>query len=179
MQAKDKQILLGIMAVIVVGVAVVILWSVHSRSIPEFNVKPVPKNAPTLNEADIEKVLGVEQFRVVRRVRQVPIAVKESFSNFTGLPFDLADPGEEIGSDMIVPGKSSRRLVFLGLSDDSAVLVYEQGGYVGFCNAVVFWFEEGGRDWGGTLEYVPVPKDISSLKAVVQKGKFHPWERRE
>jgi hypothetical protein len=152
--------------------------SYRRHSIPKFNATPVPKNAPTLNEADIEKVLGVEQFSIVRRVSQVPISITESFSNFTQRPFDLANPGEQISSDEIEPGKSSRRLVFLGLSKDSAVLVYEQGGYVDTCAAVVFWFEDGGRDWGATLDNGPIPTDISSLKAMVQKGQFRTWERR-
>ncbi len=85
----------------------------------------------------------------------------------------MADPGEVINSDAIVPGRLSRRLVFLGLSDDSAVLLYEQGGYVGTRNVVVFWFESGGRDWGATLN--DVPKDLSALKGVVHVGKFHAW----
>jgi hypothetical protein len=160
---------LGIIAVAVVAT----VWAVRSRSTPVFNVQPVPKNAATLNDTDIEKLLGVDQFHVVRRVGQVPIAVRQSFSNFTDLPFDMADPGEVINSDAIVPGRLSRRLVFLGLSDDSAVLLYEQGGYVGTCNVVVFWFESGGRDWGATLN--DVPKDLSALKGVVHVGKFHAW----
>jgi hypothetical protein len=176
MQPMSKQILLGIIGV--VAVAVAIGWSAHSRSIPKFNVKPVPKNAPTLNEVDVVKVLGADKFCLFRRVSQVPAAVKDSFSNFTGLPFDLADPGEEISSDLIIPGKSSRRLVFWGLGDDSAVLLYEQGGYVGVSNAVVFRFEEGGRGWGATLDHGPIPKDISSFKAAIQQGNFHTWERR-
>jgi hypothetical protein len=140
-QRATKPVLLGIMAVI--AIAAVIAWSVRSRSIPKVEVNlgsdfnPVPKNAPTLNGADIEKILGVEQFRLIRHVSQVPPVVKESFANFTELPFDLADPGEEISSDMIIPGKSSRRLVFLGLSGDSALLFYEQGGFAGTFNAVI------------------------------------------
>ncbi len=177
MKPKGKQILLGIMAVI--AVAIVIMWSVHSRSIPEFSVGPISKDAPTLNEANIEKLLGVERFHVFRRVRQVPIAVKESFSNFTDLPFNLADPGEEISSDVMIPGKSSRRLVFLGLSGDSVVLFYEQGGFAGAYNCVVFWFEDGGRDWGANLERGPIPKDVSSLRAAVLHRNFHTWGRRE
>src|ERR1700735_3040887 len=83
MQPENKHIALAATAVI--ALAVVILWFADSRSKPELNVTPVPKGAPTLNEADVEKVLSVEQFRIVRRVRQIPVAVKESFSNFTGL----------------------------------------------------------------------------------------------
>ena len=128
MRFKGNRILLGIIAVLTV--AALGVWILYSHPMPELNATPVPQNAPTLNEADIEKVLSVEQFRVVRRVRQVPRVVKESFSNFTGLPFDLVDPGEQIRSDdLTIPAKSSQRLVFLGLSEDSAVLVYEQGGF--------------------------------------------------
>lgn len=168
MQPNSKRILSGI--IVVSAIAIFSLWFLDSRSIPEFNVKALPQHAPTLNEADIEKVLGMENFRVVRRVRQVPVAVKESFSNFTELPFDLVDPGEEISSDDMAAGRSSRRLVFLGLSSESAVLVYEQGGFVDTCNAVVFWYGDGGRGWAVRLHRRP--RNISSLKAVVQKGMF-------
>jgi hypothetical protein len=175
MHSKNKRIFIGIMAVLAVAAAIV--WIFNSHLIPEYNVKPVPRNVPTLNEADIEKLLGVEQFRIVRGVRQVPITIKESFSNFTKLPFDLANPGEEISSDAIIPGRSSRRLVFLALSEDSAVLVYEQGGYIDTLSAVIFWFGDGGRDWGTTLN--SRPDDISSLRALIQKGQFQTWEHRE
>jgi hypothetical protein len=178
MQPKGKLILLVI--VVVVVVSIVMAWSFASRSIPDFNANPIPKDAPMLNEADIEKMLGVEQFRVVRRVRQVPNVVKESFSSFTQLPFDLVDPGEQMrDDDMTTPAKSSRRLVFFGLSRDSTILVYEQGGFVDVCNIVAFWFEEGGRGWAARLDRHSIPRDISTLKAAIQKGKYHTWERRD
>jgi hypothetical protein len=167
-----KQILIGTMAVIVIAVG--FLWLVEAHSVPEFNVRAIPKDAPTLNGADIEKILGLEHFRIVRRAREVPIAVQESFSNFIGLPFDLADPGEEISTDNLLPGKSSRRLVFLGLSDDSAVLVYEQGGFSNTCIAAVFWYEEGGRGWAAAVDCRA--KDISSLRDVVQKREISIWK---
>jgi hypothetical protein len=162
--------------------AALIAWSVVHFSMPGVKVNlradanPVPENAATLNGADIEKILGVEQFRVIRRTSQVPQVVKESFSNFTHLPYDLADPGEEISSDMILSGKSSRRLVFLGVSGDSAVLFYEQGGFAGAFNVVVFWFGSGGHGWGATLEHGPVPKDIPTFRAAVKNGRFHAWQ---
>ena len=67
---------------------------------PSLETKPVPKNASTLSQGEIEKLLGEEQFRIIRRVSQVPNAVRESFSSFTGLPFDLANPGEIISGDV-------------------------------------------------------------------------------
>jgi len=175
-----KLIAIGISAVI--AIAVLIAWSMRPRLRPPVAVttvslvNPVTRNAPTLNGADIEKLLGVERFRIIRQVNQVPAVVKESFSNFTGQPFDLVDPPKEIQHDYVVPERSRRRLVFLGLSDDSAVIVYEEGGYVDECKTVVFWFGNGGLDWGATLQRGPIPEDISNLRAAVHSGKFHVWE---
>ncbi|MHB8755862.1 MAG: hypothetical protein ACYC92_13045 [Candidatus Acidiferrales bacterium] len=170
MKLDTKRMLLGavILAVIVVGTVAL----VNLRSVPTLNVTPVQKNAPTLNEADVEKLLKVEHFRVVRRVRQVPSAVKQSFANFTGLPFDMADPGKPISSDVITSAPL-RRLVFAGVSDDSAVLVYEQGGYVGTLNAVVFWYGDGGRAWRAVLD-APAD-DVPSFLRVIDNRHFHAW----
>lgn len=176
MDFRSSRTILGIAAALTL--AAVIGWIFHSPSIPEFHVNAVPKNAPELNEADIEKLLGVDQFRVLRRVRQVPVAVRESFSNFTGIPFDLVDPGEQIRhDDLTVRAKSSRRLVFLGLSEDSAVLVYQQGGFADACNVAVFWFGEGGQGWRATLD--STPRDIPGLRGIVQKREFHILGRNE
>jgi hypothetical protein len=103
----------------------------------------------------------------------------KSFNNFSQNTFDLANPGEEISSDVLIPGKSSRRLVLLAISNDSAVLFYEQGGFAGAFNAVVFWFGSGGRGRGGTLQRGPIPHDVSSLKEAIQSGNFRPWKGSE
>jgi hypothetical protein len=172
MHLKADRILFGIM---ILAVGALVVWISVSHPIPEFNTKPVPQNAPTLNAADVEKLLGVDEFRVVRRVGQVPIVVKESFSNLSQLPFDLVEPGEEMSTDDLTFGKSSRRLVFLGLRKDSAILVYEQGGFANTCNAIIFWFEDGGLYWAATLN--SIPRDMASLKTVVKKGQFRPTFR--
>src|SRR5215470_14570997 len=103
MQRAAKLVFAGLIAVALV--AAFIPWSVGQRA--EVNllsgVNPVPQNAPTLNGADVEKILGVEKFRIIRRVNKIPPVVKTSFSNFSQRPFDLADPGEEISSDVLIP----------------------------------------------------------------------------
>jgi len=81
----------------------------------------------------------------------VPPALKQSFTNFTGLPFDLNDPGERIGTDSVIPGVPSRRLVFAAVGDNSAVLVYEQGGRATMLNAIVFSDVNGGA-WRAILD---------------------------
>jgi hypothetical protein len=179
LQRATKLILASL--TVVALVAAVIAGSVRHRvevNLPP-DVNPVPQNAATLNGADVEKVLGVEKFRVTRCVKEVPPVVMKSFSNFSQHPFDLANPGEEISSDALIPGRSSRRLVFLAISDDSAVLFYEQGGFYSTFNAVVFWFGSGGHGWGGTLERGPIPHDVSSFREAIQSGNFRPWKGSE
>jgi hypothetical protein len=82
---------------------------------------------------------------------------------------DLVDPGEGISSDDTARGKSSRRPVFMAASDDSAILVYEQGGV---CNVVAFWFPEGGRDWQATVEDIYIPTDPAGLRSALVKEHF-------
>jgi hypothetical protein len=173
--SRNRQIFAAIAGFL--AVAAISAWFVESRSIPQFNVKAVTKDAPTLNDADIEKILGMENFRVVRRVRQVPLPVGESFANFSSLPFDLADPGDEISTDLMIPGKSSRRLDFLGLSHDSAVLVYEQGGFVDSCNVIIFWHGNDGRAWAAKVDCRA--KNIASLRNAIIKRHFAIWKQME
>lgn len=106
----------------------------------------------------------------------MPPALKQSFTNFTGLPFDMNDPGERIGTDFIIPGVPSRRLVFAAVGDNSAVVVYEQGGYATTLNAIVFSYVNG-RAWRATLANRLVD-DVPTLKTAVGNGQFRDVERR-
>ena len=165
---------LAIVAIAATGVAAVCLYRAHSPA-PAFNVSATQKNARTLTQSEVENLLG-SQFVVVRKARQVPPALKQSFTNFTGLPFDMNDPGERIGTDFIIPGVPSRRLVFAAVGDNSAVLVYEQGGYGTMLNAIVFSYVNG-RAWRATLDYRSVD-DVSALRTVVGSGQFRNLEKR-
>jgi hypothetical protein len=150
--------------------ALATLLLVNWHSAPPFEVIPVPRNAPTLNQADVEKILGAEQFRLIQRKRQVPLPVQQSFTNLTGFPFAMADPGEPMSSDNMSSGAPLRRLVFVALGNDSAVLVYEQGGFVDVTNVIVFWYGGGGRDWAATLGNKA--KNIRSLRSTMKEGQF-------
>jgi hypothetical protein len=145
-------------------------------SAPAPNVNPVQKNARILAPNEVESLLG-SQFVVVRKVKQVPPALKQSFTNFTGRPFDMNDPGERIGTDFIVPGVPSRRLVFAAIGDKSGVLVYEQGGYATTLNAAVFSYVDGGA-WRAILLDRPVD-NIPALKTAVVKERFRIVEKRD
>jgi hypothetical protein len=139
------------------------------------NVNPIQKNALVLGQSEVESLLG-SPFVIVRRVRQVPPALKQSFTNFTGLPFDMNDPGERIGTEFIIPGVPSRRLVFAAVGDNSAVLVYEQGGYATTLNATVFSYVNGGA-WRAILDNRSVDS-VSALKTAIGNGRFRNLEKR-
>jgi hypothetical protein len=159
---------LGLAIVVIAAAAAVWLYRAHSPA-PAFNVTATQKNARILTQNEVENLLG-SQFVVVRKARQVPPALKQSFTNFTGLPFDMNDPGERLGTDFVIPGVPSRRLVFAAVGDNSAVLVYEQGGYSTMLNAIVFSYVNGGA-WRALLDYRSVD-DVTALRTAVGNGRF-------
>ena len=165
------------LAIVVIAMSVfaVIFYRAHTPA-PTFNVSPIQKNPRALLKSEVENLLG-SQFLVVRRVRQVPPALKQSFTNFTGLPFDMNDPGERLGTDFIVPGIPSRRLVFAGVSNNSAVLVYEQGGYATTLNAVIFSYADSGGAWRAIL-YDRSIDNVLTVKSAVGNGRFRNLENR-
>jgi hypothetical protein len=165
---------LAIVVIAAAAGAAVCLYRAHSPA-PTFNITATQKNARTLTQSEVENLLG-SQFVVVRKARQVPPALKQSFTNFTGLPFDMNDPGERISTDFIIPGVPSRRLVFAAVGDNSAVLVYEQGGYATMLNAIVFSYVNGGA-WRAILDNRSV-SDVSTLKTTVGSGRFRNLEKR-
>jgi len=164
---------LAIIAIVATAFAVT-FYRTHVPG-PALDVNPIQKNARVLEQNEVQNLLG-SQFVVVRRVRQVPPALKQSFTNFTDLPFDMNDPGERIGTDFIIPGVPSRRLVFAAVGDNSAVVVYEQGGYATTLNAIVFSYVKG-RAWRATLANRLVD-DVPTLKTAVGNGQFRDVERR-
>lgn len=139
-------------------------------AVPAFNVKPVSSNSAMLGVVEVEKILNVEHFRVYRRLRQVPPAVRQSFSNVTGFPFDLEDPDDIISTDANIPGKSHRRLILLALGRDSSLLIYEEGGFAGLCYAFVFWHRDSGGWWAARVDSFPTSLD--NFKKAFHDRKF-------
>jgi hypothetical protein len=166
---------LGLVIVVIAATAFAVTLYGAQTPAPTSDVNPIQKNAHILAPNEVESLLG-SQFVVVRKVGQVPPALKQSFTNFTGLPFDMNDPGERIGTDYVIPGVPSRRLVFAALGDTSAVLVYEQGGYATTLNATVFSYVKGGA-WRAILLSHPVD-NVSALKMAVEDGRFCILEKR-
>jgi hypothetical protein len=142
-------------------------WFIGTSKVPSLDFGPIPKGAPVLAQAEIENLLA-DHFTVVRHVRQVPPVLKESFSNVTGLPFDMNNPGDPMSTDLIIHAPS-RQLIFGAVGKQSAILVYEQGSFASFPCAVIF-SRTGAATWIAIEDYMP--RDIAALRRSVHEGRF-------
>jgi hypothetical protein len=145
------------------------VWFWNINRIPRLDFGPVPSGAQALKQSDIEQLLTA-RFTVVRRVRQIPAPLKESFSNVTGLPFDMNNPGDMMSTDVIIQAPS-RQLIFAAIGKQSAIVVYEQGSFASFPCAVVV-SKSGAVAWIAIDDYQPT--DISALRRSVHEARFKP-----
>jgi hypothetical protein len=88
----------------------------------------------------------------------------------------MVDPGRPMSTDYMIPGVPSRRLVFAGIGNNVAVLVYEQGGFGDTTNALVFSYVDDGGVWEATLNDHAVD-DLSALRDAIGRGGFRVWQR--
>jgi hypothetical protein len=149
------------------------LWFARTRKVPALSFQAVPKAAPILARSDVESLLAA-RYELVRRVRQVPPALRESFTNFTGLPFDMNDPGDPMSTDDISSGVPTRQLIFAAVGKSSAVLVYEQGSFASYPNVIVFSYTNEASAWAAALDGHP-PRDIPSLQRALRESRFRAW----
>jgi hypothetical protein len=135
---------------------------------------PLTERAETLSDAAVQQIVQ-SNFRIVRRVEQIPNAVQQGFTLLSHDQFRMVNPGQEMSTDMILPGVPNKRLVFAGIGTDTAVLVFEQGGYVGTVNATVFAYSQQGGTWGAILDDYSVT-DLRTLRAAIEQGRYKTWE---
>ena len=123
----------------------------------------------TMPQSEIEDLLA-DHYTIVRQVRQIPPVLKEAFSNVTGLPFDMNNPGDPMSTDAIIHAPS-RQLIFAAVGKQSAILVYEQGSFASFPCAVVF-SRTGAAAWIAIHDHRP--KDVAALRRSVHQALFSP-----
>ena len=172
--------MLSIAAVLFVGALIVVRGSQsHNKNVPLSNASmrtPVVVSKPprTLTEAEIAALIA-QRFQLVYKVQQIPNVVKDSFTNFVDWgvegtlskpetkaqweatkrqlpPLRMADPGQRMNEDVIEEGVPNRRLVFCAYSDTSALVLYQQGGYVGTERLVIFRFGKNPGAWAAILK---------------------------
>jgi hypothetical protein len=135
--------------------------------VPTLDFGPIPRGAPVLTRSEIENLLA-DRYTVIRHVRQVPLVLKESFTNVTGLPFDMNNPGDPMSTDLIIHAPS-RQLIFGAVGKRSAILVYEQGSFASSPCAVIF-SRTGAAVWIAIDDYMP--RGIADLRRSVDEARF-------
>ena len=148
-----------VIALILVGVAIV---AVHRHRVKQtvvlsqlYNgVHRIPRNAPRISSSELSQLVSAD-FSVVTDLRYLSSDVKESFCNvehceYEGVRFDMVNPGDRMSTDYILPGVPNKRLVFAAVNQESAIVVYERGGYANFLRAMILDFKDGSA-WNTTL----------------------------
>jgi hypothetical protein len=72
-------------------------------------LRPIPASAPRIPSSELDRPL-VANFTVIRDFRQIPSAVLSSFVNLVGQEGTkppMVNPGEEMSTDLILPGVPS------------------------------------------------------------------------
>lgn len=141
---------------------------------PPFKVAPLPKSARTLDSAEVEKMLS-DNFVLIRKVQQVPAAVKADYTVVSNEPFEMVNPGQTRSTDVIIPGVPNKQLVFVGLAGDCAVLMFKRGGLADTTNAAVFSHRGMGGVWTARIDDYSV-QDIAGLRNAVHNHRFEPWD---
>jgi hypothetical protein len=165
MRHTRSLVLAALSAALIAGSA----WFIAARRVPSLDFGPVSKGAPVLSRSEIENLLA-DHYTVIRHVRQVPVVLKDSFSNVTSLPFDMNNPGDPMSTDVIIHAPS-RQLIFGAIGKQSAILVYEQGSFASFPCAVIF-SKTGAAAWIAIDDYRP--KNVAALRRSVHEARFSP-----
>jgi hypothetical protein len=166
-----------ILAAVFAGISLLIVFAVFNRSgstVPPFEVTPLPKGTHTLTTSEVEDLLTAN-FKIDQKVQQIPAPLKRDYTALANEPFEMVNPGQEMSTDDIIPGVPNKKLVLVGLADQSAVLIFIRGGYVDTINAAVFSHKGTGGMWGATIEDYSV-RDIQTLRNAVHNGRFKVWQ---
>ncbi len=135
---------------------------------------PIPKGAPRISASVLRWVASAD-FSVVTDLRYLPTRVKESFCNvedcnYGGTKFDMVNPGETMSTDYILPGVPNKRLVFAALNRDSAIVVYERGGYANLLRTAILDFRDG-KTWDTTLNSHSI-RNLPELRVALSQEKY-------
>jgi len=137
-------------------------------------IRPIPRNAPSIPAPVLSQLVNAD-FKVVTDLRYVPSAVKDSFCNieqcnYMGVKFDMVNPGDTMSTDYIIERVPNKRLVFAALNKESAIVVYERGGFLTFRRATILDFRDGSA-WASTLNN-PNVRNMRDLRAALAEEKY-------
>jgi len=142
---------------------------------PSFKATPLSRDTGELTIAEVEEILRAD-FIEFHTVEEIPRTVKLDYTALTGNKFEMVNPGHARSTDVIIPGLPNKELVFVGLADQSAVLIFRRGGLADTINLAVFSHKGNGGMWGVRIDDYSV-HDMSRLRDALQNGRFEAWGR--
>jgi hypothetical protein len=161
-------------AAVLISIAGFVVFHRSKHVAPPFEVAPLPKSARWLAPAEVENMLSAD-FVLIRRVQQVPAAVKADYTALSNEPFEMVNPGQARSTDVIIPGVPNKELVFVGLAGDCTVLMFKRGGLADTTNAAVFSHRGTGGVWTARIDDYSV-EDIAGLRRAVHNRRFESWD---
>jgi hypothetical protein len=168
-----KRFVIATLAALISLIGVVVFYRSNYLA-PPFKVAPLPKSAPALTVAQVEEILSAD-FILIRRVQQVPAAVKADYATLANQPFEMVNPGRTRSTDAIIRGVPNKELVFVGLADGCAVLIFKRGGLWDTTDAAVFSHRGTGGVWTARINDNSV-QDIATLRNAVHNHRFELWD---
>lgn len=169
MTTSRKRFVIGTVAALISLIGFVVFYRSNYVA-PPFQVAPLPKGAPALTTAEVEEILSGD-FRLIRRVQQIPVPVKADYTALANEPFKMVNPGQTRSTDAIIPGVPNKELVLVGLADGSAVLIFKRGGFFDTTNAAVFSHRGIGGMWCARTDDNSV-QNIAALRNAVLNHRF-------
>ncbi len=149
----------------------------HLDNSPLAHEVPLQNHSATMSLAQLDKLMR-ENFVIVTDVRKLPESVKGSFCNiekcnFVGVKFDMVNPGEAMSTDAMIPGVPNKRLRLAALNGDSAIVLYEWGGYADQTCVTAFDFRQH-TSWGASLKVFGV-NTLEQLRTAISDRRFTQW----
>jgi|ERR1700733_2583603 len=157
------------LAVAIVAVSIAVY--INYYSVPKFDFAPIPGSSHPLALQDVESILR-KHFKTIRRIRQIPPTIEQSFSNLTGAPFDMGDPGGPLAPNGSVSDLPHRRLIFFAFTDNAAILAYEQSTSrtIPVELVAVLYFVDPEGAWFAELK--SDANNLEGLRNVIRRGEF-------
>jgi hypothetical protein len=130
-----------------------------------------------ITETEVDTLVR-QDFRLVTKTANIPEPVRISFCNiehcnFTGVKFDMVNPGETMSTDYVIPGVPNKQLQFGALNENTAIVFYKWGGYGDQLCVVIFDFRVK-KSWGATLKDFHIAT-LDELRAAIFARDFVQW----
>ena len=111
----------------------------------------------------------------MRNLRYVPPVVKDSFCSvehceFVGSKFDMVNPGDRMSTDLVIKDVPNKRLVLAALNRQSAIVLYQRGGYGDTLRVTVLNFQDGSA-WRARLNDYAI-STLPNLRDSLSRGEY-------